>query len=362
MPAYISEIHYDGNKNVDFFEIAVAESTDVSGYSIELYDGTGDNYNSFSLGTPVTTIAGQDVYLIDNSTEFFSDSRAGHGIALTDDLGTVIQFVSYDTTPTTITATNGPAAGLTSTYIGNASSGSSLETTDDGATYAVQLTVNPGTIPCFAPGTQIATPQGARSVETLAAGDFVLTLDHGAKVIKWVNHQTLALEPARLDQRPVLIAAGALGRNLPATDMIVSPQHRILVGGHGQLEKLFPREAFVPAKALTSLPKIRFMRGKREITWVHFAFNRHEIVIANGCFSESLYFGETVLRGLPPQAKLSLARYGFSTRAAGNSNTYPTARHCLTVAQARSQIEMRRQDRSRRGSSRDPARFAIRSS
>ena len=58
MAGYISELHYDGAKSIDFFEIAVPAGTDTSGYTLALYDGGGNNYNTFALGAPVTTEAG----------------------------------------------------------------------------------------------------------------------------------------------------------------------------------------------------------------------------------------------------------------------------------------------------------------
>lgn len=89
---------------------------------------------------------------------------------------------------------------------------------------------------CFAAGTMIATPDGPRCVETLHSGYLVSTLDHGDVPIRWVRHDCQPLENAKDDARPVLISAGALGAGKPAKDLIVSPQHRVLVGGQGQLE------------------------------------------------------------------------------------------------------------------------------
>ncbi|WP_298860117.1 Hint domain-containing protein [uncultured Sulfitobacter sp.] len=144
----------------------------------------------------------------------------------------------------------------------------------------------------------IDTPDGPRAVEILRAGDLVLTVDHGPQNVRWVRSSEHALEDAEIDDKPVLIQAAALGVGRPAQDLIVSPQHRILVGGGGQLIEYFKTEAFVPAKALTGLPGIRHMKGKAKITWIHFACQRHEVVTANGCLSESLLLGPAVLNGL----------------------------------------------------------------
>jgi hypothetical protein len=40
------------------------------------------------------------------------------------------------------------------------------------------------------------------------------------------------------------------------------------------------------------------MRGKKQVTWHHFACRGHEVVRANGCLSESLLLGPMVLRSM----------------------------------------------------------------
>ena len=86
-------------------------------------------------------------------------------------------------------------------------------------------------IPCFTPGTLIATPRGETPVEELEAGDRVITRDNGIQEIRWIGAETLDCEGAAPDPhlRPVLIRAGALGNGLPERDMLVSPNHRMLV-------------------------------------------------------------------------------------------------------------------------------------
>lgn len=145
--------------------------------------------------------------------------------------------------------------------------------------------------PCFAAGTMIATSEGDRRVEDLRPGDLVLSRDHGAQPVRWVRSWTQSLAGAPTEGRPVLVRAGALGPGLPAQDLIISPQHRLLAGGAGQLEGLWPTEALVPAKALTARAGIRHMKGRQSIVWVHFVCDRHEVIRANGCWSESLLLG-----------------------------------------------------------------------
>ena len=65
---------------------------------------------------------------------------------------------------------------------------------------------------CFLPGTLIAAPDGERKVETLAAGDMILTAEGRHVPVKWIGSQTVStlFGPAeRL--MPVRFAAGSLG-------------------------------------------------------------------------------------------------------------------------------------------------------
>jgi hypothetical protein len=151
---------------------------------------------------------------------------------------------------------------------------------------------------CYATGTLIDTPDGPRTVESLSAGDLVMTVDGGPQEILWASHRERALDDRADDEKPVLIKAGALGAGLPAQDLIVSPQHRILVGEAGQLTDYFDTPALVAAKALVSLHGIRHMRGKKQVRWHHFACRSHEVVKANGCLTESLLLGAMVLRSM----------------------------------------------------------------
>ena len=80
-------------------------------------------------------------------------------------------------------------------------------------------------VPCFTRGTLIKTDQGERPIEELAAGDMVLTMDHGYQPIRWIGSSKRA---ATGDLAPILIRKGALGND---RDLRVSPQHRMLLQG-----------------------------------------------------------------------------------------------------------------------------------
>ncbi|MFK7868751.1 MAG: Hint domain-containing protein [Roseobacter sp.] len=198
---------------------------------------------------------------------------------------------------------------------------------------------------CFALGSLIETPTGPRRIETLDVGDQITTLDHGPVSVTWLYIGDQTLEETEEDERPVLIGAGSLGENRPEKDLIVSPQHRILVGGLGQFEDDFERECFVPAKALIACPGIRHMSGKRNITWVHVVCPKHEIVQVNGSWSESMLLTEYSLSMVDERTRDALRAVHGDILGQDGALNGPIARPCLTKRATAEQLYKGRRTR-----------------
>lgn len=168
-------------------------------------------------------------------------------------------------------------------------------------------------VSCFTPGTQIATLAGPRAVDSLSAGDLVMTRDHGAQRVVTVLRRHLGPDElaARPDLAPVRIAAGSLGPGLPRRDLRVSPQHRMLVSG--ALARRFGSapEVLVAATKLCALPGIAPDPAPQGVTYLHVVMARHEVLTAEGCATESFWPGPAALAGLPPaQADEMRALFG----------------------------------------------------
>ena len=196
MAGYFSEVGYQ-DAPPNFFEVAVPAGTDVSGYSIAIYDASGVLQTTMPFGPPDVTHFGHDVYSFDEFSPGGIEYGASEAIALIDGSGTVVQFVSFE--GKSVTPATGPAAGVTSRDLGFLASGQTFETTDGGATYFAQSTPSRGSIPCYAAGTLIDTPDGPQRVEDLRRGDLVTTVDRGALPIRWVNSSEAVLGGADAD-------------------------------------------------------------------------------------------------------------------------------------------------------------------
>ncbi|MEK7456390.1 MAG: Calx-beta domain-containing protein [Pseudomonadota bacterium] len=123
---FINEIHYDnaGTDAGEFVEIAGLAGTDVTGWSIVLYNGNPAQRSSYSTQTLSGVIGDQQngygtirIAYPANGIQNGGSGANGEpdGIALVDAQGNVIQFLSWEGS---FTAASGPAAGMTSTNIG----------------------------------------------------------------------------------------------------------------------------------------------------------------------------------------------------------------------------------------------------
>lgn len=154
-------------------------------------------------------------------------------------------------------------------------------------------------IPCFTSGTAIATPRGERLVEELKVGDRIITRDNGIQEIRWVGHKMMTGKDmiGTPYLRPILIKAGSLGNGLPERDMMVSPNHRMLVSNERTQLYFEESEVLAAAKHLVGTPGI-YEIDVMQTTYIHFMFDRHEVVLSNGAWTESFQPGDYSLKGI----------------------------------------------------------------
>ncbi len=163
-------------------------------------------------------------------------------------------------------------------------------------------------ITCFATGTMIDTPKGLVAVQDLGPGDQVLCGDGQSRPIMWMSQRyvskaEMALQP---EFRPIRIRKDAFGDNGPHTDLIVSPQHRVLLSDW-RAELLFGEaEVLVPAVHLTDDRNITPDYQADDVTYYHFMFDSHQTVWSNGLETESFFPGDEAIEGVQTEAKEEL--------------------------------------------------------
>ncbi|AQS47730.1 hypothetical protein BMG03_07905 [Thioclava nitratireducens] len=155
-------------------------------------------------------------------------------------------------------------------------------------------------IPCFTPGTLIATHSGPRPVESLQVGDRILTRDSGFQPIRWIGIRALSTAEllAKPEFRSIKIAPGALGANQPEREMRVSPQHRILLTGPRAQLIAGESEVLAAARHLVGLPGIEIDEEAEAVTYIHVMFDNHEIVFSDGLWTESFQPGQATMQDM----------------------------------------------------------------
>lgn len=262
-----------GGSGDDTFTYAVGDGDDTisdfnAGNSGSLNDGDSDNNDAIDL------------------SGFYDTLFELHADQLDD--GVLNQSNSTDTKGRSVDYSNNDQFGTGSLTFSGASGDSSSFTEE-----------NTGVI-CFASGTAIRTPTGDTLIDELKVGDLVTTLDNGPQKIKWISHRSYGLQDLLSHPHllPVMVRKGTFGAE---RDLLVSQQHGILVGHHGDF--------LVRAKHLVSTSEsIRIAKGKRRVTYIHLMFEQHQVILAENVATESFYPGPMSLRAMRPKVRHSFER------------------------------------------------------
>ena len=193
-----------------------------------------------------------------------------------------------------------------------------------------------GGLTCFTAGTLIATPCGPAPVETIRPGDRVLTRDRGYRPVCWVGQTRVSGRRLATAERlrPIRIAAGALAPGVPARDLVVSPQHRMLLTGPDIERRFGMAEVLAAAKHLVGRPGIEAVLPEGGLTYVHLLLDTHEVLLADGAWSESLYTGPQTMKMLPAAQRAEIFTLFPDLRDATTAHAAP-ARRFLTGREVR---------------------------
>jgi hypothetical protein len=127
-------------------------------------------------------------------------------------------------------------------------------------------------------GALIATPSGEVRVENLCRGDAVVVEGGRPHTIRWIGKRKISVKFADPERAfPVRIRAGALTDNAPRRDLLVSPDHAMMVEG-----------ILIQASALVN--GVSILREKDmpdEFSYYHIELDRHDLIFAEGALTET---------------------------------------------------------------------------
>ncbi|MBV0911668.1 Hint domain-containing protein [Anianabacter salinae] len=190
---------------------------------------------------------------------------------------------------------------------------------------------------CFTAGARITTDRGDIAVESVREGDRVLTRDNGFQEVRWTGSTRIAADRLVFEDRmrPVLIRKDAFGEGCPARDTMVSPQHRMLRAGPAAELYFDEPEVLVAAKDLTGLDGVHRVAPAAGVLYVHLMFDRHEVVLADGCWSESFQPGDYSLSGIDQGQRSEIYALFPELETPKGLGSYVAARRSLKTHEAR---------------------------
>ena len=173
-------------------------------------------------------------------------------------------------------------------------------------------------------------------MESLRAGDKVVTRDNGIQEIRWVGEKGLTGQDLRLNShlQPIFIKRGALGNGLPEQDMMVSPNHRLLVANDRTQLYFDEHEVLVAAKHLVGTQGVHAVEAIG-VNYIHFMFDRHEVVLSNGAWTESFQPGDYTLKGMGNAQRNEILELFPELKSEKGLEDYQAARRTLKRHEAR---------------------------
>ena len=267
---------------------ARAQNDVISGGTLELLFGDG----GFPYYDTLTATEGGAVTFAGTGGTLLDDGTGKAPLGQTGAQASVIS--GFNSTDRIVLAGVTADPNATLTVSGNAatvSAGGRSYTLDIVGASTLNLTLGIGTgtgnidigsgivaVACYCAGTAITTADGERPVETIAPGDLVITADGRAEPVVWVGQRSYAGRFLRRQPHllPVRIRAGALGRRLPRRDLLVSPNHALLLDG-----------MLVPAATLVGAPGIIVDHGCERVDYHHIELARHDVILAEGAPAET---------------------------------------------------------------------------
>lgn len=292
-------------------------SNSVNGSGTLILDGSalGNSNTWLQMGSSLTTVLQNGASLYVNNAvagkaiTFGRDATNGkpNQLLLTDNKQTVTTPITgYDAT-SVITVASGPYAAVAADFTKNTDGTYTLAISTNPAGNTITLSnisfaagyevgtptvvqntdgswsvVNGSKQVCYLAGTMLLTPNGERAIETLTPGDQVTVYENGTthtQTILRVGHAratTGSTGHADLDGVPVRVRAGALADGIPSRDLLVTPEHCMMLEG-----------GFIPVRMLVNGMSIAYDHAITEYDYYHVETEQHSVLIANGALSES---------------------------------------------------------------------------
>lgn len=184
-------------------------------------------------------------------------------------------------------------------------------------------------------GTQVRTPCGPRRIEHVRAGDLIVTRTKGLQPVRMVWRRELRDVDlrGRPEAAPVRLKTRAIGPMMPQQDLVLAPEHPVLVPGY-RLDGLAGSiGGLMEAGELAGTSDAAYVdRSLEEAPLFHLVFDSHQIFMANGLPVGSVDLTADVLERLEPSLRDEVLE--IFPRLNREPAAYPGAEFCTVTADA----------------------------
>lgn len=163
--------------------------------------------------------------------------------------------------------------------------------------------------PSFTHGTEILTVDGGLPVQELQIGDMVITRDAGAQPLRWIGRVEVSTAhmTATPELRPVRLLPHSLGPEQPSREVLLPPNHRILIRNARAAVLFGEKEVLATASHLINEATITRATDIESLIYFHLLLNDHHIIYAEGLEAESLPPGHDALAAIPQAVRDSIS-------------------------------------------------------
>lgn len=172
----------------------------------------------------------------------------------------------------------------------------------------------------------IRTPCGDRRAEMVRPGDLIVTRNDGLKPVRMVWKRTLTQSDmdAKTGRAPVRLKPRAIGPMMPRRDLLVAPDHRILVPGY-RLAGEDDRQSCLVAAAefAQASDEVYVDRNTCGVDLYTFIFDSHQVFTASGLPVESFLPSQATIPALAGQLRNDLM--SLFPRLSNDPDAYPAA-------------------------------------
>lgn len=152
----------------------------------------------------------------------------------------------------------------------------------------------------------LRTPCGGRRAENIRKGDLIVTRDNGLQAVRLVWTRTvteteIAADPALA---PIRLKPRSIGPMMPQRDLLVAPDHKVLVPGYRLADLPDTDSYLIPARDVAEASDEAFYdRALGDVTYYNIVFDAHQVFCANGLPVESYLPTEQAIGALDPEVR-----------------------------------------------------------